>query len=215
MTAGHVVPHKPKSKPFEAVAPSPESEFSASRPPPPKSVASAVPKSEVDEEGRIRREIIVKTEDFPKLVNTAQTFLDKEDESKAKHKAKLPAPKEKTRAEKMGFLSWSFPPDFGPDAPDWDEEKWNNFSMDKQIADYEAAQARLEAKKAEEEEAARQSSSTGDGGAVDVGDGAAGGGGGGGGEQQRPIEEEFTMEQIEAFAESQGLGLAGKPDLAL
>lgn len=138
--SGTVVPsHTPKSKPFEAVAPSASSEFAAARPPPPKAIASAVPKKD---------ELIVAKDDFRKLEGTAQRFMDAEEASKKTHAAKQPPKKPKTKAEEMGFLPWSFPPDFGPDAPDWDQEKWDNWrGFGEELEPFQERQRALEARR--------------------------------------------------------------------
>ena len=72
-------------------------------------------------------ELIVAKDDFRKLEGARAALQDAEEASKKTHAAKQPLKKPKTKAEEMGFLPWSFPPDFGPDAPDWDQEKWDNW----------------------------------------------------------------------------------------
>lgn len=57
--------------------------------------------------------------DFHKVESAAAGFLDKADQAKIAHAALQPPPKPKTRAE-LEYPGITFPPGFGPDAPDWD-----------------------------------------------------------------------------------------------
>ena len=136
--SGTVVPsHAPKSKPFEAVAPSPAASS------PPRGRRRPRRSRRRCREGRADR-----GRTTSKLEGTAQRFMDAEEASKKTHAAKQPPKKPKTKAEEMGFLPWSFPPDFGPDAPDWDQEKWDNWrGFGEELEPFQERQRALEARR--------------------------------------------------------------------